>query len=59
MVVEGLPPGTYGIKYTTAASYNVDLANQTIGGGGLVTFHMPDAGVATVYDLNYLAPPNP
>lgn len=59
VVVEGLPPGTYGIKYTTAASYNVDLANQTIGGGGLVTFHMPDAGVATVYDLNYLAPPNP
>lgn len=53
--VAGLPAGTYGIKYTTASSYDVDLSNQTIGSNGLVTFNMPAAGVVTVYNVNYLS----
>jgi hypothetical protein len=53
VTVENLPAGTYGIKYTTATEYNVDLPNQTVPAGGSVTFTIPAAGVATVYDLNY------
>lgn len=54
--VENLPAGTYGIKYTTDANYNVDLPNQTIVTGGFVTFNMSAAGVATVYNINYQTP---
>ena len=54
VTVQSLPAGTYGIKYTTASAYNIDLPNQTIPAGGFVTFTMPAAGVATVYNVNYL-----
>jgi hypothetical protein len=54
VTVENLPAGTYGIKYTTASEYDVDLPAQTIPAGGLVTFAIPASGVATVYNLNYL-----
>lgn len=52
--VIGLPAGTYGIKYSTSGSYNIDLSNQTIATGQNVSFTMPSAGMATVYDVNYL-----
>lgn len=53
--VVGLPAGTYGIKYTTASAYNVDLPNKTIADGQYVAFSMPAAGVVTVYNINYLS----
>jgi hypothetical protein len=53
--VVGLPAGTYGIKYTTASAYNVDLPNQTISNGQYITFTMPAAGVVTVYNVNYMS----
>jgi hypothetical protein len=56
ITVEGLPAGVYGIRYTTASSYNIALPNQTVANGGQLTFNMPASGVATVFDLNYLAP---
>ncbi len=43
-----LPADTYGIKYTTASEYNVDLPDRTISGGSVLG-SIPDAGVVTVY----------
>lgn len=45
----GLPAGRYGIKYTTGARYDVDLVDQVIGTGGVITTSIPAAGVITVY----------
>ena len=45
----GLPTGIYGIKYTTAGAYDVDLPDQTISSGQAVTAAMPQPGVLTVY----------
>jgi hypothetical protein len=56
ITVEGLPAGVYGIRYTTGSSYNIALPNQTVASGGQLTFNIPASGVATVFDLNYLAP---
>jgi hypothetical protein len=62
ITVAGLPAGTYGIRYTTGdgssapSAYDQALSNQTISGGGTVVFTMPAAGVATVYDVNYMTP---
>jgi hypothetical protein len=44
-----LPGGTYGIKFTTPAQYDVDLADVTIGNGGVVPASIPAAGVITIY----------
>lgn len=46
---EGLPAGTYGIKYTTGTQYNIDHPDQTIGSGEMVTTGIPAAGVITIY----------
>lgn len=59
--VSGLPAGTYGIRYTSGtagsapSAYDQALSNQTITAGQSVTFTMPSAGYATVYDVNYLS----
>lgn len=45
----GLPAGIYGIKYTTGSQYNVDLPDQIISAGGVVTTSIPAAGVITIY----------
>ncbi|UCD50250.1 MAG: hypothetical protein JSW27_22315 [Phycisphaerales bacterium] len=45
----GLPAATYGIKYTTASEYDVDLSDQTIAAGQALVATMPDVGVLTVY----------
>lgn len=47
--ISGLPAGTYGIKYTTATQYNIDLPDQAIGAGGVVTASIPAAGAITIY----------
>lgn len=47
--IGGLTAGTYGIKYTTAGEYDVDLPEQTIAAGQAVTARIPQAGVLTVY----------
>ncbi|MFQ6036072.1 MAG: hypothetical protein ACE5NM_09550, partial [Sedimentisphaerales bacterium] len=47
--IVGLPPGTYGIKYTTFSEYDRDLPDQSIGRGQSVTASIPAAGVLTVY----------
>lgn len=47
--IANLPAGTYGIFYTTAAQYDVNLADVTIVGGQNVTGSIPAAGVLTVY----------
>lgn len=44
-----LPAGTYGIKYTTATRYNIDLADQVVGAGQVLMTAIPAAGVITVY----------
>jgi hypothetical protein len=47
--VLGLPPGTYGIKYSTLAVYNVDLPDITTTAGQFLTATVPAAGVITIY----------
>lgn len=47
--IVGLPPGTYGIKYTTFSEYDRDLPDQSIGSGESLTTSILGAGVLTVY----------
>lgn len=47
--IEGLPPGRYGLKYTTGAQYDVDLPDVTLQGGQLLPANIPAAGVITIY----------
>lgn len=45
----GLPAGTYGISYTTAAEFDMNLPDQEIYAGQAIAGHIPQAGVLTVY----------
>jgi hypothetical protein len=47
--IGGLAAGTYGIKYTTASRYNVDLPDQSISTGQAILTGIPAAGVITIY----------
>ena len=47
--IQGLPAGTYGIKYTTNGEYDIDLSDVTIGAGQTVNSNIPAQGVITVY----------
>ena len=47
--IGGLPPGTYGIKYTTASQFDADLPDQTIGPGQPLLAQIPQTGVLTVF----------
>jgi Bacterial Ig domain len=47
--VQGLPAGTYGIKYTTASQYNIDLPDLNLTAGQSLTTNIPTSGVITVY----------
>ena len=40
---------SYGIKYTTASQYNIDLPDQTARAGQLLATQIPAAGVITIY----------
>jgi hypothetical protein len=44
-----LPPGTYGINYSTAAQFDIDKPDVTIGAGDAVPVSIPTAGVVTIY----------
>ena len=48
-VVEGLPPGTYSISYTTPAEFDVHLPDVTLAAGEGLTASIPQPGVLTVY----------
>lgn len=60
--IAGLPDGTYKVRYTTGngssapSAYWQSLADQVVSGGNTGTISMPDAGVITIYDENYLVP---
>lgn len=47
--ISGLPAGTYGVNYSTAAAFNVSLPDQTIAAGGTLTTSMPAAGALTIF----------
>ncbi len=49
--VQGLPAGTYGLKYTTNATYDVDLPAVTLAAGQRLTTAIPAAGVLTIYQM--------
>jgi Glycosyl hydrolase family 30 beta sandwich domain len=47
--IQGLPPATYGIKYTTSSQYDIDEPDVTIGSVEPLTARIPESGVVTVY----------
>jgi hypothetical protein len=47
--IQGLPAGTYGIKYTTATRYDFDLPDVNLPASGPLATALPSAGVLTVY----------
>lgn len=47
--VQNLPPGTYGIKYTTMNEFNVDLGDVAVAPGELLSTGIPASGVITIY----------
>ncbi len=47
--VQGLPPGTYGVRYTTATATDVATPDQTIAQGQLLRASIPGDGVLTVF----------
>jgi hypothetical protein len=59
MSINGLKPGTYGLKYTTASQYNVDLPDVTVGAGQSLSASIPAAGVITIYDKSAYPSPTP
>jgi hypothetical protein len=48
--VEGLPAGSYGIKYTTSSEYDVDVSDITISSGQALSATIPESGVVTIYE---------
>ena len=49
LALQGLPPGTYGVKYTTPSQYDVDATDITIVAGQVLNTSIPRDGVITVY----------
>jgi hypothetical protein len=47
--INGLPAGTYGLKYSTSAQYNIDLPDMTVSAGQPLGTNIPAAGVITIY----------
>lgn len=50
--VGGIPPGTYGISYTTETESDVEPGNLTIGAGEALHVAIPAAGVLTIHGMN-------
>ena len=50
--IQGLPAGTYGIKFTTPSQYDQDLPNQSIPTGGAVVTTIPADGVITIHGVD-------
>ena len=57
LAVQGLPAGTYGIKYTTTQEYNVDLPDVALSTGQQLDTNMPGVGVMTIYRKSGTIPP--
>lgn len=60
--IGNLPAGTYGIFYTTgdgvtATQYDVQLADQVITSGGVLSTNIPAAGAITIYAKGGSVPP--
>ena len=49
LTLQGLPAGTYGVKYSTPSQYDVNAADITIGAGQSLNTSIPSDGVITVY----------
>jgi O-glycosyl hydrolase len=47
--IAGVPPGKYGLKYTTSSQYDVDMADVTITTGQALKGSIPASGVITLY----------
>lgn len=47
--IQGLPGGTYGLKYAIVGDYDVDLPDVTIAPGESVDASIPAVGVITIY----------
>lgn len=48
-VIQGLPPGNYGVKYSTSRNFDVDLPEAAIGVGEGLNVSIEAPGVITVY----------
>src|SRR5262245_53750101 len=55
--VQGLPAGSYGVKYTTDVLYNIDNADVTITAGQSLQTVIPGPGVITIYAKNVSCAP--
>lgn len=49
LTLQGLPAGTYGVKYTTPSQYNIDATDISINAGQALTTSIPGDGVITIY----------
>ena len=49
ITLQGLPAGTYGVKYSTPSQYDIDAADATIASGQTLNTSIPRDGVITVY----------
>ena len=47
--VQGLPAGIYGIKYTSASQYDIDLSDVVLTTGQPLTASIPETGVITIF----------
>jgi hypothetical protein len=54
--IHGLSAGTYGVKYTTAKQYDVDMPAVNISPGQPLDANIPDAGVITIYGTSSPGP---
>jgi hypothetical protein len=54
--IRGLPPGTYGIKYTTEAEYDVDLPDEAVGADRTLATAIPAPGVISIFSRARAAP---
>jgi O-glycosyl hydrolase len=60
VTIQGLPGGTYGVSYTTAARSGVELGEVALRAGDILSTAIPEAGVLTVYGKTPgQAPPAP
>jgi uncharacterized protein (TIGR03437 family) len=49
IALQGLPPGTYGVKFTTPSQYDVDATDIAITDGQALNTSIPRDGVITIY----------
>ena len=47
--IQGLPAGTYGVKYTTDTQYDIDRPDINISAGQMLQTSIPGPGVITIY----------